>query len=793
MADRVADLKKKLAERLAGGIKAQPKVALDKFIGPVRPATAGGTAFEQKVLEARPKPKQATGTVKDFAVETMTGLSNLSYNLMANVAKTIGDTKRAEVFKAEKERVISKTRERFDIDETSKASAAGRFVGENILYAMPVGRTAQAVKYASQIAKTTLGKQFAKLAVKYGAQEALVNSPWGVLSGLSREAETKGDIAKNIAVDTAMVGAGAGVLGTGLQYATRAVPAAGRYLAKVLNDMLENRVSKPTTAVEHAVQQEVSEVIARDALKLPHDKPLTTEQIAKAKSTVKAKTPQEKLAVDSAEATLVAKAEKQAKLKAEYDKGTPLATDVKTRVKQMVEGVEPDWQTLKQEGKLFVGDELTPEGRIAYIRGIVEKNPIDIREIKRITGESPWKDMQGMTQAEWRKALDISDNVTIVDNSKMIQSPAGKYPTTVFDGKFSDYVKNNPTSLEKDAMKNFLKGKGVMVNTDDTVTLYHGTSKEVAGKIRKEGFIAPAASDTKAYFTTNKEYAMKWGSGKGDVDIVEVKIPVESARYLPSKGVSEFIAEGGLKRDGTIWRPVELPKDDVLKRLSAKKFQPNEAVGTKKAVEVKPTKKAVAIKPTAKKAVAVKPKSDEFQSRVYDRMKAEHPEALEGDLTVSRKNMAKDADDAVELVAKDKQKAYEIAMGKEDSADTTSTAVNIALAEKALAEGNTDLYSRLITNRSLAQTRRGWELNAEKGSVTDNSASRYVREIVSDRLDKLGDDYLGNLKDTFKNKSPKQRAMAKIDSEVADLEVKIKNKKLDVKTALSLLEELTCI
>ena len=191
----------------------------------------------------------------------------------------------------------------------------------------------------------------------------------------------------------------------------------------------------------------------------------------------------------------------------------------------------------------------------------------------------------------------------------------------------------------------------------------------------------------------------------------------------------------------------------------------------------------------------VKPetKSDEFQSRVFERMKAEKPEALSGDLKVERRNMEIDAQKAVEKIASDKQGAYEIAMGQKEASDVTSTAVNIALAEKALAEKNYELFNKLTIQRSLEQTRRGQELVAEKGSVTNNSASRYLKELIAQKLDKLGESYTAGLKDLFKKKGTKKKATEVIDNEVAKLEKKIKNKKLNVKEALSLLDELTCI
>ena len=179
-----------------------------------------------------------------------------------------------------------------------------------------------------------------------------------------------------------------------------------------------------------------------------------------------------------------------------------------------------------------------------------------------------------------------------------------------------------------------------------------------------------------------------------------------------------------------------------------------------------------------------------FASRVFERMKAEHP-SLEGELGYDPIKLKEDAQKAVELVATDKQKAFDIAMGKEVSSDITSAAVNIAMAEKALSEGNNALYAKLIRNRSLAQTRRGQELVAEKGSVSDNSTSRYVKELIATRLDKLGEKYLSGLR--LKSVSRKERAIEIVDREVAKVQKNIKRGKLDVKTALSLLDKLACI
>jgi len=183
-----------------------------------------------------------------------------------------------------------------------------------------------------------------------------------------------------------------------------------------------------------------------------------------------------------------------------------------------------------------------------------------------------------------------------------------------------------------------------------------------------------------------------------------------------------------------------------------------------------------------------------LQSRVYERLQQEHPEILTEDLTYTKNNMKADAIKAVALISKDKQKAYRVATGMEEAPKgQTATAVSIALGEKALSEGNTELYRKLTINRSLEQTRRGQEIVAEKGSVTDNSVARYVKELISTRLDKLGDSYLSDITEKITKKTTKQKATDILDREAKKIEAKIKSKKLDLKTALDLLNNHICV
>ena len=211
----------------------------------------------------------------------------------------------------------------------------------------------------------------------------------------------------------------------------------------------------------------------------------------------------------------------------------------------------------------------------------------------------------------------------------------------------------------------------------------------------------------------------------------------------------------------------------------------DERVGAAIQAETKSTEVA------AEKAKPVR--STKAESRVLERLRQELPELGEGiEYTVQslKENTAK----AVQLVEDDKTKAYRIAMGVESAPENqTQTAVSIALAEKALEDGNLELYGQLTRQRTLEQTRRGQEIVAEKGSVTDNSTSRYVKELVRQRLAKYDAGYLGALKAKMLRKVKGSKAIATIDEEVGKIKERIKNtKELDLDEAQKFLDSLAC-
>lgn len=184
-------------------------------------------------------------------------------------------------------------------------------------------------------------------------------------------------------------------------------------------------------------------------------------------------------------------------------------------------------------------------------------------------------------------------------------------------------------------------------------------------------------------------------------------------------------------------------------------------------------------------------------SRVFERLQEEFgEEMLEGRQEYNTINLREQSERAGDLIATDRQKAYRIAMGIEESPDITSTATNIALADAALEAGNNALFAQLTKARSLAQTRRGQEIVSEKTSVTDNSVSSYVKQLISMRMEKLGKSYLGDARQLVGVKEKtgeKVMESVKKDVEVAqkDVQKRIKSR-MDISKAQKLIDSLSC-
>jgi hypothetical protein len=296
--------------------------------------------------------------------------------------------------------------------------------------------------------------------------------------------------------------------------------------------------------------------------------------------------------------------------------------------------------------------------------------------------------------------------------------------------------------------------------------------------------------ETKVQFTTESGH-----TGEITVSSPELaqakKLQADMVKNTAESGPAHTAAAE--EQAGTLYKNANEVADARLKQeqaIASEKSTKPEAVSPAKAPETPPAKATGKDGVSSPKPSKEPVKHTPFHSRVYERLQAEHPDELKGDLSYEAISLKQQTEKAVKLMETDKQQAYRIATGQEVSPDLTATSANIALSQKALEEGNHTLYESLVRNRSLAQTRRGQEIVSEKGSISDNSTDRYVKELLGARLDKLGKEHTMGI--SLKKTSAKETATKVIDSEVKKLDTQIKEKKLDVRTALSLLDKMEC-
>lgn len=186
------------------------------------------------------------------------------------------------------------------------------------------------------------------------------------------------------------------------------------------------------------------------------------------------------------------------------------------------------------------------------------------------------------------------------------------------------------------------------------------------------------------------------------------------------------------------------------------------------------------------------------ESEAYKKVRDQLEESTRQDVNYNRLNLAKDAENAMELVSKDYQKALRVAKGLEAAPEgQTETAISIALADKAGRDGNFKLQSNLESSRSLRQTRRGQEIVSERGRFNDNSPHRYIADIIDRRMRAKGNS-LKNI-DFADIKSivsgAKKRTIAAIDAQTEKLQKVLKQeraKQAIITDVQSFIDGITC-
>lgn len=205
-------------------------------------------------------------------------------------------------------------------------------------------------------------------------------------------------------------------------------------------------------------------------------------------------------------------------------------------------------------------------------------------------------------------------------------------------------------------------------------------------------------------------------------------------------------------------------------------------------------------KPPAKPEVPI----SRLQERIQEQLLEIDPsryEFEEGTGAYNKLNLESDAQKATYFLQNSPKEALDIALGYEDApVDQTANGISLAVAFKARAEGNMELWKDVIVRTSLRNTKFGQEIVSLRGHFNNDTPENYIKKVLDARIDLLGKNMITEAqKIVGKNKrSAKVNAIEKIDRETDKLVEKvnkpIKNKKVAdrIKMAQDIIDSLIC-
>jgi len=153
---------------------------------------------------------------------------------------------------------------------------------------------------------------------------------------------------------------------------------------------------------------------------------------------------------------------------------------------------------------------------------------------------------------------------------------------------------------------------------------------------------------------------------------------------------------------------------------------------------------------------------------------------------------------ALDLLEKNPQKALRIARGLDPYPATTKegatgNSISLAVALKALDEGNIPLFNEVVNKTTLRSSRFGQEIVSLRGQFNDNTPQNYIKRVLDARLDDLGKSLVSDAqKELGLKRGTKAKAAEKIDREVEKLSARMKVEKSRIQMAQDVIDSLIC-
>jgi len=458
------------------------------------------------------------------------------------------------------------------------------------------------------------------------------------------------------------------------------------------------------SSADNKLRSNAAEANARKVLKIKTEGEIAIEEIDKAydKASKSARDEAAQRLADAAKVILTQKAEQQANLKAEYEKGEALPDDIQERVKEVIQPTVKE-QAVKAEQPEPEAKKPTPK-------------PTELDPTKFKTAEESFNKYTGIDHIDNTIGLDRRGNWRGGLNVK-----TGKPYTSL-----KEYMKVNKGA----------EGKLVSMTPDEYIQRVSeggGRKADVTEKL-----------DAKFYVDKIK------AGDKLDAPYIQY-----TKNGINQEGLHRALAA---KQSGIKEIPVIVATTDNIplsKHLTKSQLTDiyNKAKEAKPKAEVKPIKKPVkeAPKKVVKEVVAKKPtekvkvpstqvpvgKGETKVSRLEERMKQALGNVTEEDRanlsTFDTMNKQANIERAVDWVSKNPEKAIQVLRGDINPPEgMLKNAVFIAMNE--LAIGDSDLATKLA---SQAATRAGQEISILT-EISPNSPVKWITKLQKRRIEVVG-------------------------------------------------------
>lgn len=153
-------------------------------------------------------------------------------------------------------------------------------------------------------------------------------------------------------------------------------------------------------------------------------------------------------------------------------------------------------------------------------------------------------------------------------------------------------------------------------------------------------------------------------------------------------------------------------------------------------------------------------------------------------------NLTEESAKAIKFVESNPDDALRIALGlKKPPSGILDTSISVAYENKLFNDGDIKGFTDVVNSLTLRRTRSGQEIVALKGVVNDNSPAHFIQKVIQARTEQVGNS-LPKIKG--EPTASASRVTSKIDKEAQKLKKFLDNKKLDIKSAQALIDELVC-